>query len=302
MGLFTKWHTCACICCGEQYESYRPEKGRLCPNCMEARGWKGYVELREDIDETLPPYTMEEWNYIDARREVLLNMCRRSEGITFEELENARCNYMHYTDKECIAFINKFKNVKQKIIPRSLGGFLTVGYIMPAAYPGVVVNPGDVFAIAFGAPYWNGRPNGDVVSIGFLTNDPAAPMFALGAVFEGGLFKNKKKREELKEKLKIVCPNLAYPIMDYKELKNIIKKEGTVKGNISKEIVLKYIDRIDTTTAPFRMSDVFDSCNNKEILNRYGYIYEDQLQYFFQDRKIKAFLEDKMKTLPSNRG
>lgn len=301
MGLFTKWYKCTCICCGGQFESYKAKERGVCPNCLKSKGWEGYAELRDCIDDKLPGFSLDEWNAIDARREAILAPYRVGYGVTVEELEDAGINFRNYTDVQCNQFIDRLLN---SLIPASLGGIFTKGFIMPSAYPGVVVHPNDVFAIAIGSPYWREKPDGDVISIGFFTNDPAAPMFAVGAVFEikGLSSKNKKEREALKEELTRICPNLVYPIMEYKELKNTIKKEKIVKGNISAEIILKYIERIDTNTSPFRMSSVFDSYSNGKLLNQYGYVYSDQLtRYLMEDKKSRKFWGDKLK-LSSNAG
>lgn len=301
MGLFTKWNKCTCSCCGMEYESYKAEVNGVCPHCLDSKGWKGYAELRHCIDDKAPLFTLDEWNAIDTKRDAILAPYRVVNGVAIEELEDAGKNYKNYTDAQCNQFVDR---LMKSLVPAGLGGIFTEGFITPAAYPGIVVNPSDVFAIAIGSPYWKGRPDGDVISIGFFTNDPAAPMFALGAVFEikGLAFKNKKARENLKEGLEKICPNLTYPIMEYKELKNIIKKDRAVKGNISAEVMLKYIDRIDTNTSPFNMESEFVSYRNGNLLNNYGYIYSDQLNnYLLNDKKSRKFWSDKLR-LSSNAG
>lgn len=295
MGLFSRKYGCTCIHCGAKYESYYNEVNALCTGCQEKRGWKGYAELRHLIDDKLPGFTLDEWNEIDERREKLLSPCRIEDGMTVEELKDAGMNYRSYTEEQCNHFLGR---LMRSLIPAKLGGFYTENFFMPGAYSGVVVNPKDVFAIAFGAPYWKEKPAGmDVVAIGIFTNDPAAPMFAVSETFEmkGLSLRNKKEREALKEYLTKLCPNLTYPVMDYKELKNTIKKERTVRGNISMDTMLKYVDYVDTSTAPFRITSTFDSYENGELLNQYGYVYSDQVtRYLMADKKSRKFWAEKL--------
>lgn len=296
MGFFSKKYNCTCIHCGAKYVSYYNEVNAICAECLEKRGWKGYAELRQLINDKLPGFTLDEWNEVEEKREQLLLPYKVVDGVTVDELRDAGTNYKSYTDEQCNRFIGR---LMRSLIPAKLGGFYTNGFLMPSAYPGVVVNPKDVFAVALGAPYWKEKPaDMDVVSIAFFTNDPAAPMFAVGEAFEvkGLSFKNKKARESLKEYLTKLCPNLTYPVMDYKEFKNIVKKERTVRGSISADIILKYVDRVDTSFSPFSITSTFISYNNGKLLNKYGYVYSDQVtDYLMADKKSRKFWGEKLK-------
>lgn len=295
MGLFMKKTYNTCGCCGEQYESYMQEENMLCFKCMSKHGLFGYVELKDVIDKNAPKYTADDWKTIIEKRNAILEPCKIVGGLTIEELRDASINYKEYSEEQCEQFVGK---LAASLLPASLGGLFTRKFIMPASFSGVVVNPEDVFAIALGYPLLRDKPAGtDVVSIGFFTNDPTAPMFAVGTAFEvkGLSLKNKKAREELKEELAIKYPNLKYPVMDYKDFMKVIKKEKTVNGNLSKDLILKYVERLDTDKEPFKISDTFTSDNNSSIMNQYGYIYSDQVEtYILSDRKAKKFWCDKL--------
>lgn len=239
---------------------------------------------------------MDEWNEIEERREKLLLPYKVVDGVTVDELRDAGTNYKSYTDEQCNRFVGR---LMKSLIPAKLGGLYTNGFLMPGEYPGVVVNPKDVFAIVLGTPYWKEKPADiDAVSIAFVTNDSAAPMFAVGEAFEvkGLAFKNKKAREALKEYLTKLCPNLTYPVMDYKEFRNTVKKERTVRGQVSADIILKYIDRIEVSASPFSITSTFSSYGNGKLLNKYGYVYSDQVTtYLMTDKKSRKFWAGKFK-------
>lgn len=296
MGLFSVSFDGTCIVCGEKYTASYKEENGVCSKCLQLKGWKGYSDLKRDIDSQFQGYTLEEWNVISEKRDKLLEPFRNPDGLTVEELKDAGLNYKNYSEEQCSRFVDK---LVRSLVPGQLGGFYTKEFIMPSCYPGVAVDVRDVFAVVIDSPTYNGKPDeGDVVSIGFFTNDPAAPMFAIGNVFEvkGFAFKNKKAREALAEELTQLCPNLTYPIMKYDDLKKEIKKDKMVKGNIPEKVLLDKISAGGIAARPFSMKGTFTYYSNDDFFNHYGYVYPNQItMYLLDDRKSRKFWGEKLK-------
>lgn len=278
-----------CVICGEKYETSKNCENGMCALCQMENARRGYLYMRRRFSSSFPGYTKDEIDAICEKRDKLISESRDTEGLTIEELQEAGRLGRLYPNSKQFA-----KKIKENLVPRDPGGFYTKRYVMPVAYSGIAVDLNDVFAIVIDTQKTKDKPkHKDIVSINFFTNDPEAPMFAVGKSFQKKLFvlKNSGKRKALAKELTALCPNLTYPIMTYNEFARTIKKDGSVKGNIPADNIafeIKYNCR--EGNEPFCITGTFDSINGLSFLNKFGYVYSDQIaEYLFCDRRSQKF-------------
>ena len=98
--------------------------------------------------------------------------------------------------------------------------------------------------------------------------------------------KNREGRKTLRRVsmlLKRMCPNLAYPVEDMKELKRIIRSEPLVRGSVDKAFMLEKLSEASLRLGIFDTTQMRAElpARSAAMLDAYGYI---------QDREIDGIL------------
>ncbi len=223
-------------------------------------------------------YTQEQLEEIDKHRRMILEKYRNPLAITCDELLWASDNYKKLNGPQIFDILRRFGETAM----RQASGIdfnKDANFCSLTSFPGVVVDFESVFAIGLVSNLKVNKknPRTDTVVCAMFTNDPYIPVFPIWYRFDlkmNELMNSKQGRVDIANAYRLVCPNLTYPIMEIRDLKKLIAQEPEVKGNISKEQMVKILTNADTCSGIFDTGE-YECDENYEvdkILESYGYI------------------------------
>ena len=223
-------------------------------------------------------YTQEQLKEIDEHRKSILEKYRNTNAITRNELAWASNSYKNLNQQQIFDILIRFGESAMRWA-NGMDFNKEATFFSLTSFPGVIIDYQDVFAIGLVSnvkvnKYKTGT---DTVVCVLFTNDPYVPAFPLWYCYDlkfGELISSKQARVDISNAYKGVCPNLTYPIMEVKDLLNIIKREPEVKGNINKQTMEKLLMEANNCSGIFDTEE-YDNYMPDEVANlleSYGYI------------------------------
>lgn len=278
MGLFTK-KTYTCRQCGKEYEARINLSGGLCKECSDKREQdrkeiSGYLEygLKTNRD-----YKEDVWKDIAMHRDGILEKYRDKGSITKEELMAAGENYKKLSEDEAT---DVYTRALRSCFTLTMGAASTFTFFCPTQYEGVVVDAEDVFAIGYCTSSIDAHATKEAILCAVFTNDPYIPVFAMLHQGDIGLFslKSKQGRQTIESVYAKMCPNLTYPVSELKQLKKMVKLEGS-KGKIDTDSMLRFISDASAGSGLFNVKAMTSSLTPafRKKLESYGYIPAEEM-------------------------
>lgn len=278
MGLFSK-KALTCERCGKEYEARISLGAKLCPECQQRekdakKEVSGYVSYGDWIGRK---YNEDELRAIAQHRDNILEGHRNIHVITREELKQAGDNYKKLSENEAVDI---FQRALYSLVDVSRGAaYASKGFFCLTQYDGVVVPAEDVYAVAYCQDFKlvqsKDQASMEALLCVAFTNDPYIPVFPIVSFGKIGLFamKSKSGRQGVEGTFTRRCPNLAYPVMETKQLKKILKSEES-KGNIDSKTMLKYLSDAESGLGMFDTRAMMDvlSQDSLDRLSAYGFI------------------------------
>lgn len=294
MGIFSK-KTYVCEKCGKEFEKRINLNGNLCDDCWnqeqnERRALessiRGYIDYASDV--FYKQYSADEMRQIIDHRDTILDKFQHDAGITRADLKNASDNYKALTDEQAEEVLLRVSN---STVSSTMGAAYSGSFFVPTHYEGMIVDSKDVFAVGYTSDYKLNGGNSEVILCAVFTNDPYVPVFPMIYVGKIGFFeltKSKKGRESVNALFEAMCPNLTYPVGDIKQLKKIVKQEGTVKGNIEQKFMLDQISNASVSSGIFDTKKMHSDLlpGSATMLDRIGYIQEDEVNQILKMDKM----------------
>ena len=257
-----------CARCGAEFEKGPLSGETLCESC----NWEAYKEEQKRTSIQLQQEGIKEYYKnmpkpfknmpadiatIMAERDRVLEKYRRSDVISDDDFRAAYSNTGIWNEDECMAFIRRVNNAL--ILTNKRMSFEQGKFIISHEYDGVVVDFDDVFAVAIvrgNKPYTTELENSYLCAM--FTNNPYFP--AIGMAFspelKKGIFTSQNKVDDqaveiLSNGFNVWCGNLTYPVMGIKELKKLVKQEGSVRGSMSMEMMKALMSCAEECNSPF---------------------------------------------------
>ena len=294
MGLFSK-KTYVCEKCGKEFQKRFNSNGSICDECwdkeIDARealesAVRGYADYHDDV--FYKSYSIEELKKIKEHRDALLDKFKHNSGITRAQLTNASENYKNLTDEQAAEILKK---VSKSTVSSTMGAIYSGNFFCPTDYEGVIVDAKDVFAVAYTTDRKLDVGYNEAILCAVFTNDPYVPVFPMIYVGKTGIFeysKSKKGRESVGALFESMCPNLAYPVGDIKQLKKQIKHEDTVKGNLDVKFVLEKLEDAAASAGIFDTTKMHSNLlpDSATMLDNIGYIQEDEINAILKMDKM----------------
>lgn len=294
MGLFSKSER-TCSHCGNTYKALVDLNNGLCNECYaeseakkrellaSVRGYNSY-NYRLNIQD----YNGFELEPIVARKAKLVEKFRRPVMITRSEIMDAGENYKRLTDEQAEDILIR---ALASSINSTLGAAYAGNFFVLAGYDNVIVDVEDVFAVGFASDHKLNVGTDEAILCAIFTNDPYIPAFPMIYIGKTGFFeltKSKKGRKEVKEMFEAMCPNLTYPIDEIKILLKQVKKEGSVKGNIDKALMLKLLDNANYSSGVFETKSMQSELTvpTVNMLEDMGYLQRSELQILLKWDKL----------------
>lgn len=259
MGFFSK-KTFTCERCGRDYEARLNIGNSLCENCRNEekaaqKAVSGYVEYGWATGRN---YDLDQMKAIARHRDDILERRRNPRGITKAELEEAGNNYKKLSEDEAEDI---YARAESSSFDTTMGAAMSHGFFCPTPYAGTIVDAADITAVGYFTDRLEDMAMSESIMCAVFTDDPYIPVFPM--LFKGkvGLFamKSKKGRQGIEFIFSTLCPNLVYPVMELKELRKLVKKEGFA-GSMDSASVL---DRISSALAE---SGIFKAKNLPDTL------------------------------------
>lgn len=284
-----------CEKCGKTFSKRLNLNGNLCDECWnkeqaEKRALeepiRGYVQYASDV--FYKSYSPDEMKQILNHKNAVLNKCRKSNGISRSELQNASDNYRKLTNEEAADILLRVANSS---ISSTTGAAYSDTFFVPTQYEGIIVDAEDIFAVGYTTDHRHQDGQSEVILCAVFTNDPYIPVFPMVYVGQIGFLaftKSKRGREGVTALFESICPNLTYPVGDLKQLKKMIKQETSVKGNLNQSFILDQISHASDGNGIFNTKKMYSDLpgNSIKMLDDIGYI---------QDTEINSILKmDKM--------
>lgn len=290
MGLFSKKRV-VCVNCGKEYE-IRIKIGKyVCAECLERIQKKrsevfGYYQYGIDVLST--DYLEDDYDKIIERRKAIMEKCKNPLQMSLVELKEASDNYKKLSDEEAQDILFR---LAQSAAESTMGAVYTKYFFLPLIYKQMIVDCEDVFAVALKSDSVNKQSGAEAIMAIVFTNDPYIPVFPM--VFAGKLSyfemkRSKKGRQAVTDFFEGMCPNLTYPIIELKELKKQIKKEGRINGNISVELMKKLISNAEDQYGIFNTTDLLSEMDIETaiMLDDIGYMLKSHMDKNLQMYKI----------------
>lgn len=283
MGLFSK-KTLTCERCGKEYEARISLGSKLCPECQQRekeakKAVSGYVSYGGWLGKK---YGEDELKAIAQHRDEIFEQHRNPHSITREELKQAGDNCKKLSEKEAMDI---YERAMYSLVDVSKGSaYAAKGMFCPTQYEGVAVASEDVFAVAYCKDYKlvqsQDQAHVEALLCAVFTNDPYIPVFPMVYFGKIGLFamKSKSGRMDVEETFSRRCPNLAYPVMETKQLKKVLKSEAS-KGKVDSQTMLKFLSDAESCSGIFDtklMTDVLPQ-DTLDRLSAYGFIPWDEI-------------------------
>ena len=142
--------------------------------------------------------------------------------------------------------LNENREKGHPIVGHTLGAYYYPGFFMPECFDGTIVDADEVFAVFLTKLNKISDGKNDGILCILLTSNQYIPVFGMAFVgkisfFSLNKFRSKGGREEVIELMTSLCPKLAYPVCEAKELKKIIKSEEVMRGKMGKDFTLRQI-------------------------------------------------------------
>lgn len=301
MGLFSK-KTIICEKCGKEFSTRSIFSSNLCDDCtqrevnelLNLEGYKNYaLEMRWDN------YSDEQLTEIEKHRNSILNKYSAKGVISRDEIMYAADKCATLSDEQAESVIRR---IGQCTVNVTTGAAYTNNFFVPLLYERVIVDANDVFAVGLSSVYAKELREGlfdETILCSVFTNDPYIPVFPLVFVGKGKLFslsmKSKEGRQQLKEILEEMCPNLQYPVEDIKQLKKTIKDDGYIKGNIDPQFMKEKLREASVNSGFFDKKKLKSDMSSRtaELLDEYGYIQDNEINNLLKldKRKNREFWE-----------
>lgn len=307
MGFFSNLvskKTITCERCGNTYEARVTIGEHLCPACKKVLQDKkdnvlGYTYYTSKMSGR--NLTEQEMDTIAVHRDSILERYRNANPLTPDRMKEHCDSYKNLSDDQAAAVLNAMSNSSYDV---SMGACFTGGFYALTGFPKVVIDVRDVFAVGITSLSGLKVENGEAILCAVFTNDPYIPVFPMVYGGKLGFFeimKSKKGRKGVAALFELTCPNLQYPVMEMKKLKKQIKADGAVRGNISMDKMLDYLDDAEYASGIFKASEqtplVYPQA--QEMLASYGYYDSDTFRKIINDSGMfaKRFWQKQIKRL-----
>ncbi|MBR2283264.1 MAG: hypothetical protein IJ874_02440 [Ruminococcus sp.] len=268
MGLF-KNKTVKCAKCGKEFEKGAFSGAKLCVECRMSElkdkqdsfsrelAEKAFAEYYKNLPKKFQKMPADV-SVMIADRDRILEKYRSDDIVTAEEFMEAYANTEVWDDDKCMEFVRRVR--KALMITNNRGSFIQGGFIVSHEYDGIVADFDEVFCVALvkGAKLFTDSLN-DAYLCAMFTRNPYVPAIGLAfrPVVSSGLLtfeskKNAEKMEIITKAMNVWCRNLEYPVMEVKELKKLVKKEGSVRGGaMDIDLMKALIDAAEGCGSPF---------------------------------------------------
>ena len=294
MGLFSKKEY-VCEKCGKTFTARLAPADNLCKECSKAQ-FEEDMKIEEAIEGyskyasnySYKSYTMEEKRKIYQHRESILAKNVNNSGISRGELQNASDNYKKLSDDEAESVLVRMAN---SLVSSTIGAVYAGQFFVPTQYDGVIVDAESIFAVGYTSDFQLRAKNSEVILCAVFTNDPFVPVFPMVYAAEKGLFeltKSKKGRESVNALFELMCPNLAYPVGDLKQLKKQLKEDGEVKGNIELKKMLEQIKQASLSMGLFDTEKMHSDLlpHSASMLSSIGYMQAEEADQILKMDKM----------------
>lgn len=278
MGLFSK-KTVICEKCGKECQVRIALPGYICDECLDKQIAKenevrGYINYARDMNWN--PYTEEEIEKITEHRNEILEKYQKEDLILGEGKENLMKRTEPGTgNDEDKGVLELVKHVINSVLLYP-GTAVGSGYFALTDFEKVVVDASDIFAVGFIPATDIKISKLDAYLCVLFTNDPYMPIFPMIYFCKKNFLdsiKGKKNTNELLDFFALKCPALKYPVQELKVLKNQIKKEGIINGNIDRKFMLEKINEAISGKGMFNVTRISNelSFGTIELLRKYEY-------------------------------
>ena len=282
MSIFSK--TVICEDCGKEFITGRFSSDECCDECVHKwwvaeenkKGYEIYNKYDNDIDE----YSDSIEKKLEHRDAILE---KASEGILIsaEQLVLAGTNCDSLSDEEMNIIILRSAGITVNL---GNGYVETSRFIAPTMFNGAIIDKKDVFAVAFTNDYHFSDDTNEGLLCTIFTNDKYIKVFPALFFVDKGLFdivKSSKGRKNVQEIITDMFPNLTYKVDDMKLLKNTLKKEKTVRGNLELRFMLDIIADAQYSSGMFKSSRIKDNMQLSlpltELVNKHGFYTRTQI-------------------------
>ncbi len=303
MGIFSK-KSVKCCECGREFEVRFPSNPYICDDCSLKKAEveepvSGYVQYARERG--WPEYTIAQLKEIKKHRDAILEKYRMTNGISKDELREASDNYKKLSEDQAMSVLVRISNSS---LGSTMGAAYTGLFFAPTRYDGTIVDGEDIFTVGYLTDFRSDVAGSEAIMCAVFTNDPYIPVFPLIYLGKLGTFevtKSKSGRAGVANMFESLGTNFTYPVQELKQLKKQIKSEGTVRGNIEYETMMKLMNEA------LNLSGMFDSKHmtsmvpylSSEMLDKHGYIASDEIDMILKMDKMfnRNFWEKQMKKL-----
>ena len=247
MGFFEK--TVNCAKCGKQFKKAFLSSDKLCEDCswLELVGTMkassiitqkaGITQYYKDMPKKFRTMPADTDTMLQARDQIFRKYQMNYE-MNISLLRNAALKAGDWSDEEKIDFavkvLNSVVNTQNKM------SFMLNRFVISHLYDGVAVDADSVFAIALTKNiFFNAKISEQPYLCALFTNDPYFPVIGMTflpmttrSFLALERTKNKERVGNMQEILPKIFTNLTYPVMDMKDMKKLVKQEGSVRGSM----------------------------------------------------------------------
>lgn len=289
MGLFDK--TVKCQKCGKEFTKSRLSGDKLCPQCswvelfrqMQANARdherEGITQYYKDMPKKFRQMPADVDTIIAARNQ-MLQRHMRPDPMNISLLRNALTSCPEWSHDQMVNFAGNVLNATVNTQNRM--SFVLGRFVISHLYDGVAVDADSVFAIGLTQNiFYKASIKEQPYLCALFTNDPYFPVIGMTflpkttkSFLAMERSKNKERVAALQEILPKMFPHLTYPVMDMKEMKKLVKQEGTVRGNMNPELMIELLG--NGVSSPFWAIDSAMPENMPSgiamAIQNYGYI------------------------------
>jgi len=199
---------------------------------------------------------------------------RISEGIHSETT-------LKLIEKRRKELFTKYSDTNQKEMRYMMGLCYSENFLAPIDYPGVFVDMDDVFAVTYVYdinPGFVKSRNERFILWLFLTNNEYIPVIPAIYLQKTKVYDRitKVKRNDMVPAFAKLCHNLKYPILEIEEFEQLLEKEPSVRGKLSRHFIEGQIYDARSLTGLFDSRTI--SCEmsgpSRDILCENGYVID----------------------------